>query len=200
MDKLEKQIKLFDNQKVGVVYGNLWILSEKLKKKKIFSKKNLLKGRIFEKIFSDYKIGIISSVIRKKILTKNDIKFEDKFNHIGDFDLFVKLSKICEFDVIQDPVATYRVHGENLSLKNDDKEVWELKYWLKNNQSNLNKNQEKQILTRILNREFISTKMNNSFFYTFKFFIKNKYLTRKFKNYLLLFMPIFILKKIKWYQ
>ena len=39
-DKLEKQIKLFENKHVGVVYGNLWILNEKLRKKKIFSTKN----------------------------------------------------------------------------------------------------------------------------------------------------------------
>ena len=39
-DKLEKQIKLFENKNVGVVYGNLWIYNEKLKKKKYFQKKN----------------------------------------------------------------------------------------------------------------------------------------------------------------
>ena len=57
-----------------MVYGNLWIYNEKLKKK-IFSKKKLLKGIIFEKIFSDYKIGVITSVIRKKILYQNNISF-----------------------------------------------------------------------------------------------------------------------------
>jgi len=33
-NKLEKQISLFENKRVGVVYGNLWIYNEKLKKKK----------------------------------------------------------------------------------------------------------------------------------------------------------------------
>ena len=39
-NKLEKQIKLFQNKEVGLVYGNLWILNEKFKKKKYFQKKN----------------------------------------------------------------------------------------------------------------------------------------------------------------
>ena len=199
-DKLEKQIKLFENKHVGVVYGNLWILNEKLRKKKIFSKKKLLKGKIFNNIFSDYKIGVITTVIRKKILIQNNIKFESSYNHIGDFDLFIKLSKICEFETVQEPVATYRVHGENLSLKNTKKEIEEMKNWLQLNKEVLNKLQEKQFMTRIHNREFVNIKLNKNFFHTLKFFLKSSYLIKHFKNYILLFTPLFILKKIMWYQ
>ena len=171
-DKLEKQIKLFEKENVGVVYGNLWIYNEKLKKKKIFSNKKLLKGIIFEKIFSDYRIGVITSVIRKKILYQNNISFESSYNHIGDFDLFIQLSKICEFDAIQEPVATYRVHGENLSLKNAEKEIEEMKKWLQSNSNLLNKFQEKQFMIRLQSREFVNTKLNKNFFHAFKFFFK----------------------------
>ena len=199
-DKLEKQIKLFEKENVGVVYGNLWIYNEKLKKKKIFSKKKLLKGLIFEKIFSDYKIGVITSVIRKKILYQNNISFESSFNHIGDFDLFIRLSKICEFDAIQEPVATYRVHGENLSLKNAEKEIEEMKKWLQLNSNLLNKIQKKQFMIRLQSREFVNIKLNKNFFYTFKFFFKSVYLMKNLRNYLLLITPSHILKKIMWYQ
>ncbi len=199
-DKLEKQIKLFENKNVGVVYGNLWIYNEKLKKKKIFSKKKLLKGKIFEKIFSDYKIGVITSVIRKEILNQNNISFENSYNHIGDFDLFIKLSKICEFDAIQDPVATYRIHGENLSLKNAEKEIEEMKLWFKSNSNLLNKFQEKQFMIRLKSREFVNMKFNKNFFYTLNFFFKSSYIIKNLRNYLLLITPKFILKKIMWYQ
>ena len=120
-NKLEKQIKLFENKLVGVVYGNLWIYNEKSKKRKIFSKDKLIKGIIDKKILSNYKIGIITSMIRKDLLIDNKIYFDKKYNHIGDFDLFIKLSRICEFDAVQAPVATYRIHGNNLSLKNSDR-------------------------------------------------------------------------------
>ena len=199
-NKLEKQISLFENKRVGVVYGNLWIYNEKLKKKKLFSKNLLLKGKVFDKIFSDYKIGVITSVLKKETLIQNNIKFESSYNHIGDFDLFIKLSMICEFDAIQEPVATYRVHGENLSLKNREKEIIEMKHWHKTNKKILNKSQETEYMIKIYSREFINLKLNKSFKETLNFFLKRRELQKKIKNYFLLFIPLFILKKIMWYQ
>ena len=201
LDKLERQIKLFNNDAIGVVYGNLWIYNERLQKKKIFAKNSLIKGKIYSKIFFDYKIGVITSVIKKKVLLKNKFNFESQFNHIGDFDLFIKLSKVSEFDAIQEPVATYRVHGENLSLKNVEQEIIEMKYWLKINENNLDIDQIYQLNYRIFNREFINIKFTNNFIYTLKFFLKKKeYLMKNLKNYLILLSPVFILKKIMWYQ
>ena len=201
LDKLERQIKLFNNNAIGVVYGNLWIYNERLKKKKIFAKNSLIKGKIYPKIFFDYKIGVITSVIKKKVLLKNKFNFESQFNHIGDFDLFIKLSRVSEFDAIQEPVATYRVHGENLSLKNVEQEIIEMKYWLKINENNLNIDQIYQLNYRIFNRELINIKLTNNFINTLKFFFKKKeYLMKNLKNYLILLTPVFILKKIMWYQ
>ena len=46
-NKLEKQIPLFDDNSVGLVYGNCWLFNSKnIIKKKIFSKKKLSKGNI----------------------------------------------------------------------------------------------------------------------------------------------------------
>lgn len=199
-NKLKKQITLFENKRVGVVYGNLWIYNERAKKKKIFSQRKLLSGSIFDKIFSDYRVGIITSVIRRNILIKNYLSFNPKYNHIGDFDLFVNLSKICEFGAIQEPVATYRIHGENLSLKNSTQEIMELKYWFEINKKSLNETQKQQFLIRLTNREFINFKLNDTFFKTLKFFIKQKSLWKYLKNYLFLLLPLSILKKFLWYQ
>ena len=143
---------------------------------------------------------MITSVIRKEILNQNNISFENSYNHIGDFDLFIKLSKICEFDAIQDPVATYRIHGENLSLKNAEKEIEEMKLWFKSNSNLLNKFQEKQFMIRLKSREFVNMKFNKNFFYTLNFFFKSSYIIKNLRNYLLLITPKFILKKIMWYQ
>ena len=107
-------------------------------------------------------------------MLKNKFNFESKFNHIGDFDLFIKLSRVSEFDAIQEPVATYRVHGENLSLKNVEQEIIEMKYWLKINENNLNIDQIYQLNYRIFNREFINIKFTNDFINTLKFFFKKK--------------------------
>ena len=200
LNKLKEQIRFFDDKEVGVVYGNMWILNERLNKKKIFSKNKLITGKISKKIISDYKIGIIASVIRKKVLTENKLFFEGIYNHIGDFDLFVKLSKICKFEATQEPVATYRVHGDNLTLKNTSNEISEMKHWLIRNKSILSNDQEEQFKIRIFNREFINIKFTQSFLKTFQFFLSSKLLKKNIKNYLLLILPSFILKKILWFQ
>ena len=50
-NKLEKQIKLFEKKNVGVVYGNLWIYNEKLKKRKNIFKQKIIKRHNFRKNF-----------------------------------------------------------------------------------------------------------------------------------------------------
>jgi len=199
-DKLKKQVKFFKNKKVGVVYGNLWLLREKFKKKKIFSKQQLLNGMIFNEIFKNYNIGIITTLIRTKILKNNKLKFNKKFNHIGDFDLFIKLSKLCEFKAIQEPIATYRIHGDNLSLKNTYREIEELRNWLKKNKSTLNYHQKHMMQKRIENRKFMFLKLEKNFFTTFVFFLSHKNVYKNLKNFVVLFTPVFFLKKIMWYQ
>ena len=97
-------------------------------------------------------------------------------------------------------MATYRVHGDNLTLKNSNNEILEMKQWLIKNKSILNKNQEKQFKVRIFNRELIDIKLTKSFLETLKFFFSSKLLKKNIKNYLLLILPLFILKKIMWYQ
>ena len=199
-NKLKKQIQLFKDKKVGVVYGNLWLLRESLKKKKIFIKEKLLTGKIFEKIFNNYNIGIITTLIRRKILKDHKLKFNKKFNHIGDFDLFIRLSKLCEFRAIQEPVATYRIHGENLSLKNTHKEIEELQHWFKKNQSILDNHQKQMLQKRIENRKFMFLKLEKNFLLTLKFFIDRKNVYKNLKNFFILLAPVFVLKKIMWYQ
>ena len=75
-------------------------------------------------------MGIISTIIKKKILNLRKTIFNENYNHIGDFDLFIKLSKKYKFGVIQNPVATYRIHGSNLSFVNREMKL-KLKHWLK---------------------------------------------------------------------
>ena len=78
----------------------------------------------------------MTAVIKKSFLKKMKKIFNDNYDIIGDFDLFIKLSKKYKFDVIQEPVATYRIHEKNLSLLKKETEINEFKDWLKNNRKN----------------------------------------------------------------
>ncbi len=70
-NKLEKQLKLFKNPKVAVVYGNLFI--QKNKKIKIYINEIIKEGYIYKNLIKDYNIGILTAVIRKKYLIKKKL-------------------------------------------------------------------------------------------------------------------------------
>ena len=65
-NKLEKQISLFDNTKVCLVYGNIWYQIQRKNKKKILKRNNLPKGKILTELLDDYVIRTATMVIRKK--------------------------------------------------------------------------------------------------------------------------------------
>ena len=155
---------------------------------------------IFNEILKNYNIGIITTLIRADILKNKKLKFNKNFNHIGDFDLFINLSKQYLFRAIQNPVATYRIHGDNLSLKNTYKEIEELQIWLKKNNTVLNQYQKQMVQKRVQIREFMFFKLKKNFFSTLMFFIGHKNIYTKLKSLFILLTPVFILKKIMWYQ
>ena len=131
-NKLEKQIPLFDDNSVGLVYGNCWLLNRKniIKKKKIFSKKKLSKGNIKKSLLNDYKIALLTIVIRKAFLNDITNVFNSKYDLLADFDFSVNFSLKHKFDCIQDPIAIYRRHEFQLSRKSFDKQVKQLESWI----------------------------------------------------------------------
>ena len=74
---------------------------------------------------------ILTTLIRKKIFTK--YKFDKKYNIIGDFDLFIKISLKEKILSMQEPLAYYRSHQSNMSTKRLDLNITELENWLSRN-------------------------------------------------------------------
>ena len=68
-------------------------------------------------------------MLKRSIFKK--FKFNEKYDIIGDFDLFIRLSLKYKFLSIQKPLSIYNVHGENLSLKKIHKYINELQNWIK---------------------------------------------------------------------
>ena len=115
-DKLKLQINLLlKNKRIKFVYTNYYLYFEKNKKSKILFNDKLPEGFITQELLNNYCIGILTVMIRKEIFLKN--KFDKSYNIIGDFDLFLRLSKKYEIKSIQKPLSYYRNHNENLSKK-----------------------------------------------------------------------------------
>ena len=82
-------------------------------------------------------------MIKRSFLKKSKIIFNKKYNIIGDFDFFINLSKNYKFQYISQPIATYRIHENNLSSINKNIQIQELQDWLNRNKNRLSLDEKK---------------------------------------------------------
>ncbi len=132
-DKLEKQINFFSkNKDYEIVYSNYNIYDESKKKRFIKFKKVLPSGMVFKQLLRNYTVGIVTICLRSNLFKDNS--FNDNFDIIGDFDLFLKFSENKKIGYMHDILAEYRLHKSNLSKKKIDEHVIELQTWVKANE------------------------------------------------------------------
>ena len=200
-DKLEKQMPLFNDPKVGLVYGNLWYLLKK-KKRKILRKKTLPTGMILNELLSDYVIRSATIIIRKKSLESLEYYFNDHFHIIGDFDLSIRLAAKWKLNCVQSPIAFVRIHGKNESLLNKNMEVNEIKNWyteMKKNPTFSSLNSLNQIKKNFLYLEAMETILREGFRKSFFKVVQYPLCFNKLKLIIALLLPKFAVKKIKNY-
>ena len=137
-DKLLIQLKYFISKNCSVSYTNLNIIKDNNKsiKKNYFGK--LYSGFVTQQLLDTYKVGIITAMLKKSIFEKN--KFNSKYQIIGDFDFFLKLSQKHKFCCVQKSLSYYRQHNDNFSSKKSSLYVYELLNWIKNNENHRLKN------------------------------------------------------------
>tara|TARA_B100000795_G_scaffold261254_1_gene237868 strand:+ start:125 stop:1054 length:930 start_codon:yes stop_codon:yes gene_type:complete len=121
LDKLERQLSLFIDESVGLVYGKYTVLNELSNKQywphPMFNE-NLPTGWALEKLIDYYCVGLLTIMLRRKAFDGLEKKFDNRLNVIGDFDIVLRISVDWKVDCIQDSVAKYRVHGNNFSGRN----------------------------------------------------------------------------------
>lgn len=111
--KLEKQLALFADPEVGVVYSRRkWIDPDGVE---ILANERVLKrGKILNHIFVDNFVCFSSSVIRRSYLEQ--VGYFDESLPMGiDYDLWIRLASVCKFDFVDEPLVKYRTGHSNLS-------------------------------------------------------------------------------------
>jgi glycosyltransferase involved in cell wall biosynthesis len=197
--KLEKQVALFSDDKVGLVYSNCNLFYEDSNTIKLFKRKKLKSGYITKELFKSYDVGILTVLIRRSAY--NDILgFNNKYSIIGDFDLVIRLSCSWKFACLQEPLAYYRIHNQNFSSTSGSLEVDELQDWLLDDNITSNKNLKfylSFVRQRILYLKTVSLINNKKILKALKNIIIYPMGFRKFKLLLYIILPKKILKKIK---
>ena len=132
-DKLEKQMNFFlKNEGYEIIYSNYYIYDESKKKKFKKFNKVLPSGIVFKQLLRNYTVGILTVCLRRSLFKDNF--FNDNFDIIGDFDLFLRLSEKNKIGYMHDVLAVYRLHKSNLSKKKIEQHIIELQKWAQANE------------------------------------------------------------------
>lgn len=111
--KLEKQLALFADPQVGVVYSRRkWINQDGLEISG--NERTLRRGEILDHIFVDNFICFSSCVIRRSCL--DEVGWFDEELPMGiDYDLWIRLAARYRFDYVDERLVKYRTGHANLS-------------------------------------------------------------------------------------
>lgn len=135
-NKLEKQIIFFENnQDFEIIYSNYNVRFENEKIEILKYKKELPSGNAMRDFLKEYSIGILTVMMKRKIFELQN--FNGNYDIIGDFDLFIRLSKNYKIGCIQEPLSTFRYHDQNLSKKKIKSYIIEYIHWIKINRKTL---------------------------------------------------------------
>jgi len=197
-NRLELPIPLFKNKNTAIVYCNQWLLNNKTKKKTKLKKNTLLKGNLFSDIISKKtSVTILTAIIRKSEYLNLDTGFNKNYQIIGDFDFFVRISKKCIYDCVQEPLVFYRLHENNFTRKNRELELEELKKWHHNIKSFLSDKELRSIEEIILYKKITILIFKKQLVNSFKHILKYPNNFKKIKLLLALSLPTSILDKLK---
>lgn len=119
--KLEKQLPLFRNPKVGLVYSDTYFFNETGIIYQYYKHKDYYTGRCFERLLDSYFLSLETVVIRKKCLENQSYFFDERFNMCGDLDLFCRIGHDWELDMVNEVLGMWRVDRKSLSWTQTNK-------------------------------------------------------------------------------
>lgn len=119
-EKLERQIPLFNDPEVGLVFCDVVYFNRKGDDFRLYDKVTFCRGMCFRQLLKNYFLSIPSVVIRKNALDQEAEWFDPRFHLVGDFDLFLRPAYSSKIDMCRDALAKYRVHGLSSSWTKND--------------------------------------------------------------------------------
>jgi glycosyltransferase involved in cell wall biosynthesis len=109
-DKLEKQMRLFSNPQVGVIYSGLKYideLSKKLDYKRTSNYLSFRSGDVTRYLFFDNFVPFSSSIVSRKCFDKVGL-FDESLTMGIDWDLWLRISVHYKFNYVDEPLLVYR--------------------------------------------------------------------------------------------
>lgn len=126
-NKLIKQIPLFRNPNVGLVYCGAIAEYSHLNKQDKPDFDDKYRGGVFDRLVHVNMFSCCTVIARKSLLRETQA-FDEERNLMGadDWLAWLKLALVCEFDFIPEHLAVHVFHGENFSLNEEKMHLAEL--------------------------------------------------------------------------
>ena len=113
--KLEKQIPLFSDPDVGLVYS--WVDIDRHGKRECSTPE--FEGECFEALLNRNFVSCCTAMVRRTVLNQvNGLDESRELHGVDDRHLWLKVARISKLAVAKTPLAIYFIHGENYSLDN----------------------------------------------------------------------------------
>jgi len=125
--KLSKQIPLFQNEKVGLVYCGAIADYSHLNKQDKPNFDNKYRGDVFDKLIQVNMFTCCTAIARKSLLQETQA-FDDERSLMGvdDWLAWLKLALVCELDFVPEHLAIHVFHGDNYSSNEEKMHTAEL--------------------------------------------------------------------------
>lgn len=153
--KLELQLPLFDDQKVGLVYSDAIYFNSRGQESRLYATRNQYKGSCFRELLTDYCLSMQTVVLRHTVLDDLTYWFDERFNIIEEYDLFVRISEHWKLNYVATPLAKWRMHADSWSMKKQNMTIEEQKLLLKTYDQDLSFNNKFPGIIEVLRRLFL---------------------------------------------
>lgn len=113
--KLEKQVPLFENEKVGLVYSDTFFFTNSGREWRYYENGFPPQGKCFRKMFVDYFLSLETVVIRRQALLQLKEWVDPTLTFAEEADLFLRIAFDWEVDAVYEPLGKWRINPEGIT-------------------------------------------------------------------------------------
>jgi len=116
-EKMAKQLPLFKDSAVGLVYCDSIFFNERGDAKLLYGSKRYYTGNCFRKLLGEYFLSLETVIIRRSCLGSSGSWFDPRFGMIEEADLFIRIGYEWKLLMVPEPLSKWRVHSESETWK-----------------------------------------------------------------------------------
>lgn len=199
-NKLERQVALFssDNE-LAVVYSNYWRVAQFDGSKKEI-KSRIDSASLTNSLLNKFDIALPTLMIKKEQVGSGKF-FDGAYNLIGDFDFVLNLSLNKKFKCVDEPLAFYRIHGNNETSKSYKSWAREFSWWQNKNHQKFSVYNNYAKISEIIHfHNVLDAKLNGDGWRVFRYLITNPRSIFELKLMAVALTPLRILNWIRGYK